>query len=705
MKKVRLLMAVLTLLGLSSALTANAQSWTGSAPAPGAKVFLYNVGVGKYAGVGKTWGTQFCLSSKGQWYTLSDASSSTLQNGTLYVGWGEGSDADMLYTDRPLSTKTGSGNNKVTTTYEVTFSFSVVSGTTYSISFTKNNKIYYLVGSADGEAIQYQLGVEPSTNPNAQWKLVTETEMTDYFTKVSSDTETEYFDVDGTYLLKAPSFARGDGEVGSWSFAEGTSYVTKTTGGKNINFSPKTNEYTYYIGAGYDSECKYATSDKLAADEELFTANGAVESQHCERYFGGLWTANIHGKGTMSQTINVTTEGWYKIACKGFTTGSAVLYATASNSMGDTNTYPASETDGLTSVSSDAFATYALAGNALKNNTNGVYSHSVLVYVGANRSITFGVKEESNTSGWACFDDFQLTYLGQNAAPYFYFNETNTDFSQLTKQVDIQKKHLLYLQRNLKANQWNSLILPVNLTAEQIKSAFGEGTKLSVLEGIIKGAKYLISFSQVDLSNSSNGLKAGTLYIIKPSSDTRKITDKTFEVQVVGDSEGTKTIIQATESSPVYKIPNVAFTAAPANAIAEQINVPGNDELGTLTFKGTYINQTSTIIPAGSFLLGSDGKWYHTQKKAYAVKGFRTWIEPSSVASSEAKIGFCIDGVEEEVGEMGGVTGIEGIEGVVSSKNSQKLYDLNGRLIRSNGNTEGLAKGIYIVNGKKVVIR
>ena len=54
---------------------------------------------------------------------------------------------------------------------------------------------------------------------------------------------------------------------------------------------------------------------------------------------------------------------------------------------------------------------------------------------------------------------------------------------------------------------------------------------------------------------------------------------------------------------------------------------------------------------------------------------------------------------------MGGVTGIEGIEGVVSSKNSQKLYDLNGRLIRSNGNTEGLAKGIYIVNGKKVVIR
>lgn len=692
MKKVRLLIAVLTLLGLSSALTANAQSWTGSAPASDVKVFLYNVGIGKYAGVGKSWGTQFCLSSTGQWYTLSGSNSSTLKNGSSYVGWGVGNDTNMLYTDRDTGIK---------------FKFTVVSGTTYSISFTNTNnkKQYYLVGSADGEAIQYLSGVTPSTNPNAQWKLVTETEMTDYFSKVSSDTETEYFDVDGTYLLKDPSFARGDGEVGSWSFAGGTNYVTETTGGKHINFSPNANEYTYYIGAGYDSECKYNTSDKLAADEELFTANGAVESEHCERYFGGLWTANIHGKGTMSQTINVTTEGWYKIACKGFTTGSAVLYATASNSMGDTNTYPASETDGLTSVSSDAFATYALAGNALKNNTNGVYSHSVLVYVGANQSITFGVKEESNTSGWACFDDFQLTYLGQNAAPYFYFNETNTDFSQLTKQVDTQKKHLLYLQRNLKANQWNSLILPVNLTAEQIKSAFGEGTKLSVLEGIINGAKYLISFSQVDLSNSRNGLKAGTLYIIKPSSDTRKITNKTFEVQVVGDSDGTKTTIQATESSPVYKIPNVAFTAAPENPIAEQTNVPGNDELGTLTFKGTYINQTSTIIPAGSFLLGSDGKWYHTQTKAYAVKGFRTWIEPSSVTSSEAKIGFCIDGVEEEVGEMGGVTGIEGIEGVVSSKYSQKLYDLNGRLIRSNGNTEGLAKGIYIVNGKKVVIR
>lgn len=62
-----------------------------------------------------------------------------------------------------------------------------------------------------------------------------------------------------------------------------------------------------------------------------------------------------------------------------------------------------------------------------------------------------------------------------------------------------------------------------------------------------------------------------------------------------------------------------------------------------------------------------------------------------------------INGIKEEGGVVSSINGLETPNPTV--RNSQYIYDLNGRLVRNNGSDDGLAKGIYIRNGKKMVIK
>ena len=57
--------------------------------------------------------------------------------------------------------------------------------------------------------------------------------------------------------------------------------------------------------------------------------------------------------------------------------------------------------------------------------------------------------------------------------------------------------------------------------------------------------------------------------------------------------------------------------------------------------------------------------------------------------------------------ENKGITGIEEIDMTPASvcKAQQNVYSLDGQLVHKGLSVEGLAKGIYIVNGKKVIIK
>ena len=82
-----------------------------------------------------------------------------------------------------------------------------------------------------------------------------------------------------------------------------------------------------------------------------------------------------------------------------------------------------------------------------------------------------------------------------------------------------------------------------------------------------------------------------------------------------------------------------------------------------------------------------------------AIKGFRGWIEDVISASGGNSKGltFVVDN-----SKPADISGIHGLKEMLQKGN---VYDLNGRLLNSSGSTEGLSKGIYLINGRKVLVK
>ena len=252
----------------------------------------------------------------------------------------------------------------------------------------------------------------------------------------------------------------------------------------------------------------------------------------------------------------------------------------------------------------------------------------------------------------------------------------------------------------MKTDKWNSLVLPVKLTAQQVKTAFGAETKLSKLDRTeAKGKR--IFFEKVDLSKDDNdAILAGGLYIIKPQNampvdqdpKTRKLNDNTTTIT---------TDVDGNNKSSYYTINQVSLVAGVAELV--ETAVVGSEEDSGIKMVGTYLYKTATgtdhSIPANSYIL-SNGVWYYHTAGVHNVKGLRGWIQTNE-ATTETK--FFINGIEE-----GEATAIEGIENSmeVSKKRNSNIYNLKGQLVRSNSTSvEGLDKGIYIIGGKKVVVK
>lgn len=460
--------------------------------------------------------------------------------------------------------------------------------------------------------------------------------------------------------------------------------ITLTKNEEKTETSVSTN---YYVGCGYSE----------GDNSNLPTA-------------GGYYCANIHGGGQIAQTLTVTTSGWYVVNCNGFTTdkGTAKLFfSTYTNGeLGSTDDNSYKETE-LTYLD-DAPAYYAEAGKLIASSD---YETSAMIYVDVpeNSSVTlvFGVKVNGVTEkcAWACFDNFEIKYCGGKKDVFLVLSDQETSMDYINAQVDAKKSYTMVLDRNLKAGQWNSFILPVSMTAQQFKLAFGGGAKLSAIVGMNAETNwYRLNFKSIDLSNDdATVLEAGKLYIIKPTIAPSYKAGK--EYTVYNRDEKPTEFGKITTKNDYYLINQMTLKATPEtnSGIVEQTKVPGNTETGNLTFKGTYINKTdASTVPAGSFLLGSDGKWYHSATKSYPSKGFRAWVEvnPNSGAKT---LSIYNDGVEMGGGE---VTAISEVLNEMGLNASGKVYNMNGQLVRSgSASLEGLQKGVYIVNGKKYIVK
>ena len=496
-----------------------------------------------------------------------------------------------------------------------------------------------------------------------------------------------------------------------------TSYTTTNT----YNLISTTTEtettsegYTYYLGNGYietDTDTDPITGEANTTSDKNF--QGA---------YGKYWTANIHGaSGAVQQTLttnNMVRKGYYRVSCKAFTTsttGTVRLWA-ASGSNGDGTSETTSEKYAYTAIPTidEAPATYVAASQTLENGGQ-TYDVSVKVYAESTSDLLkFGIYVSgADATAWTCFDDFAIEYLGDPLTVLVLDeDQTSGEYikNQATNDDDELKTVKLYLHRTMNANTWNSLVLPVSLTVGQVKSAFGDQVRISAFEGATdENHKNRIIFKAISASRDNNdevAIEKEKLYLVKPTKAMP--TEQTaVEFEVPGQTEKAKI-------TDYYTIVGVTYAkAADVNDIDYSLKVEGGKgketyegEEDAIQFVGTYVKLgDDNKIPTNSYVLngnnvgGTAGLWYFRTDETPS-KGFRGWLQPTT---AEAPTEYEINGVVEKVnGKVNGIAAIDADAKTIGGN----VYNLNGQLVRRNAaSLDGLAHGVYVVNGKKVVVK
>lgn len=488
--------------------------------------------------------------------------------------------------------------------------------------------------------------------------------------------------------------------------------------------------YTYYLGNGYD-EHKYTT--------DPITGETLPEEVHMQELYGGAWTANIHGKrGTVVQTIkadNMVKEGWYRVSCVGFTTttrGIARLFAASGKGNTGSNATEQTEKFAIASLhqidAASRPATYVAASKLLDTPNVNTFDASVKVYVSATNeakttfeTLSFGIQvgsaadesQNADADAWTCFDNFKIEYLG-TPEHELILDEDQTDGGYIKAQAQDDdktlQKSIVYLHRTMNTGKWNSLVLPISLNVGQVKSIFGDQVHISEFKGAYdKNHPQRIIFDPITANRNDPdaiAIEAGKLYLVKPTADGGMPTGQPTKTFTYGD----KTI----SVTNYYTIVGVTFKhkndVKDVNYSARVEGTKGSEEYGTaqqVQFVGTYVKCFyNDLIPANSYVLkgnndgGTAGLWYYRTVQT-KTKGFRGWLQPANGHSAKG-IEYEIEGVVDQVN--GDVTAIEGIE--AEQQLNANIYNLNGQLVRQGAtSTEGLPSGLYIVGGKKVVVK
>ena len=687
------------------------------------KVYLYNVGTGKYLNVGDVWGTainaynvglELKLNSVGtDTYTIQGALTTTDGNylGFPYVKSNENipdkqSSWDRIFCDRKTDNanvnwiiKKASSYSATNKTYTLYCDNSSVPSGYVQPAIVKGNR--YLVvksGVSSSNRILYDYPTtDPSTvgNRNGEWKLVTLDDLKKAFKGQFASAEAP---ADATFLMSDPDFVRSHSGITKWTVTGFLSAEEEDNSHKNIYAFNVKAPNTYYVGVG-----QY---------------NGYPDKY--TRVYGSYWNASIRNlgnnakaNGTVSQKVTTLKKGWYKVSCDGFFspgTGSGMKASLFANVDGTTdgrsnvsamlNTFGNEFTYNQTDLTETYNSVKAVAGTespyvkAAKLFETGIYNNSILVYVpadGAKLNVGIKVEDSYKPLDWTVFDNFQLKYCGDND---MILDESQASIAYLNKQgLQTTNAYTLILKRTLTPGQWASITLPVNLTAAQFKTAFGDQAKLSTFEGQDNTLKLRLRFKTVDLSNDNDVvLKANTLYIMKT---TRAATVATGSYEKTLSDNSKLTI-----SAPYYTINNVVpVNLTPSETFKEAAKASSTVN-GTVQFCGSFVSKNS-FIPAQSYVIGAkDGKWYYTNK-ALNVKGFRSWIEINSAAPAK---GLSIFVDDEDV--TGAVTGIEGVVAAERISVKTPVYNLQGQKVAENDSQlNTLPAGVYIVNNKKVLVK
>ena len=704
----------------------------GTAETDGNKIVcLYNVGAKKFLSVGGLWGTHASLNvSPYAIYMVWNPTSQTYFLESKVNGSGTGSylgiAANGVYMDRK--------DPSSAVRFEAAKDYD-----------SKTNKVYLIKIASAGYLTAYpnnenmfcnyekSLAAEGTQEyKNQEWKVITKNEYYLLFHTAPAHMKSA---VDASFLLACPDFRVNDLDAAKWKIGG----VSPTTDVKSrVRFG---DEKTYRTYPGTSSWTPYYDGTHQTSYGKYY---------YC--YTKGLRGFNIY------QDVKVHKAGWYLLRCNGFSTANsskniakngtplANLFITVVDAQGNPikEKYSAATLDGISQADAEALGnTYDKAGIGHAF-FEGKYENQVQICLDDNsisseNPVTLRIgfyidstdKSEANDNELTAVDNFKLLYAGPRRNPELILDEESTDLRYLTEAADEYKNSVLHLNRKLNDNMWNSLILPVDLTWGQMKRTFGDAVKVAKLAALTENS---VQFVTVEPKNDDDVMvTAFEPYIVYPPYTQVKSTAYTVDRFYTSKGDDNSewlgkdykpTSDQNNRLTKTLKPDHYDITMVTLNR--ENLNKLNNKWESTTTFSTTDGNYGKMVCKGtmaktyedGKIISGRDdlnGDYFMYKGKliqvphnengkqySYGLKAFRCWFELDN-SSTAKSISLLIDGVEDST------TGIDDIHGSADRTSYKRgiegVFNMNGQMVRRSCSLEGLPKGMYVVNGKKIIIR
>ena len=591
-----------------------------------------------------------------------------------------------------------------------------------------------------------------------KWRVLT---LQDVYTLQQENSEDLDGPLDLSFKLKCPGFERGRTDINEWYVYTSSvapesytrigleEYNVKTPSAKSESATPLSR------GGGEDHN-----NGKFATPSSSYTYNFPYSNTDSKpitnrddyrRFMGKFFCMDVHGThGYIYQKVFVKHPGTYVVECKGYSnTPKAHLFAGVAGQDdqgmgsfdGSRRTIMLNQVSYMTEAEKSRLhvteQNMDYAGKEFYESNK--YNNSVIVQVtqkmidnagDAGACIAFGLyignpndaNETPDADEWTVFDDFRVLYASNVKSEDLILDELRGDLKYLEDGITY-KNRMLRLAKTFTKDRWNSFVLPVDLTVSQVRAAFGANVRLAKLKALTDTE---LQFETVNLDENDKvtALEAYWPYIIFPTKTMEANNGSPYTATIT--TTGTGDNYEVTIQGQRFEIPNVTFKMTNENK-NDLTNMEANwttkltHKAGAVTAYGTFVrtfdpdakqddsgkwsfsSRRGEIIPGYDNLVGSyffdNGNVYYSDTKERGLRGFSCWFKPNN---NEVPA-FYLDGVKQDaeltsIGEL-----IVGPEAANRYGKNNGVYNLQGQ--RVGNTTEGLPSGIYIVNGRKHVVR
>ncbi len=287
----------------------------------------------------------------------------------------------------------------------------------------------------------------------------------------------------------------------------------------------------------------------------------------------------------------------------------------------------------------------------------GMYEGSLEFFVAEGDEPTIGVRKTGHiTYDWTSFDNFRLEYLGIPDAADLVLDETEAYNVTVGAYADVA------MRRTLDAGKWNTFCVPFNMTAEQL---------------------------------AANGITRVVGLAVDPASTEEGVNLVSTDVTEV--KAGVPYLVQVERDVTALFVDGVYVTAS--EPVAQIVGTVGDY---TVKMTGNYSAMT---LPAGAYFVSDNTFYVIGDGVTVNMKGFRAYLTLTDAAGRAVEANIRLVGLDGGT-EGGGTTAIEGVAGG-EADTPVDVYTLSGVKVKggvkASGALDGLQRGIYIVNGKKII--